>query len=295
MDSTKVGEVQAKYYEACSTADQLQSAIQHAKEEAFSRRLCLKSHGIDTDDYLIPKVWKSGNDSDDALEHRELIKWLAEKVDVSSETVYAVDDERFVGDYRVKMGRMVCWPVRGGKQKLSVPEELRADIVSILVATRMRGCTLDRDVVDFAEHWTLLGAEALVAADAEEGVPAIFLVHNETAKSVVIAEWPCFEVLTKRGLDFTRHFQQRATGSEVKAVAWPCVDSRKTSQPEVDEEPRPVVVCKGDRVEVRYEGQWFPGVVWRVEGNVVSVQCDADRPGLITIVSAVHVRVRPEA
>jgi len=55
--------------------------------------------------------------------------------------------------------------------------------------------------------------------------------------------------------------------------------------------PDKLKVCTGDRVVIKYRGQWFRGVLKRVdvEGNVANVKCDTDMPGVITIVPLASV------
>lgn len=53
--------------------------------------------------------------------------------------------------------------------------------------------------------------------------------------------------------------------------------------------PRPNVNT-GDRVEVKYQGQWLIGVLERVDGDMAKVKCDEDRPWIITVAPLTSVR-----
>jgi len=265
------------------------------------------SCGVEGGTDLIPKVWRAGKTHGDSsnVELKELIRWLSDSVDMSHEILFSVGGEVMVGRHRVYLGRMVNWSLTSGNLRLSVPADLRTDIVRLLTSTRDRGHTNGFEVEQFSEKWTMVGAEALATSTSGESVPAIFLIHQETAKTVVVANWPSTdrEPRPKKAvLSPSSHFKRPAAGDNIEHVAWPVmpVPGRAATvagvpecEAETDDARRPAQVSEGDRVEVRYDGKWFSGVVQRVEGNIANVQCDADEPGLITIVPLLHVRPAP--
>jgi len=53
--------------------------------------------------------------------------------------------------------------------------------------------------------------------------------------------------------------------------------------------PRPRV-SSGDRVEVQYDGQWYIGTLQWVTGDLASVKCDVDAPGVLTMAPVTSVR-----
>jgi len=298
-------ELLRRYEEACQTAAVLDTTLQKAKLEVLSLQCSLTSNNIEEHGTLIPRVWRSGKSPGDSknVEFKELIRWLAEKVDLSQEVVFIVGSEIMVGKYRVGLGRMASWRLTGVGMKLSVPYELRADIMRVLATTRRCGHVNDMEVQEFTDRWTMVAAEALATSKSGVPVPAFFLVHKDTARTLIVADWPAVEAEPpkKRPLvNPTKYFSQPLTGETPHSIVWPMAPTatpsgaRRGACSSTAEAPSaPVQVSEGDRVEVQYDGRWLLGVVQRVEGNVVNVQCDDDRPGLLTIVPLLSVRLAP--
>jgi hypothetical protein len=54
---------------------------------------------------------------------------------------------------------------------------------------------------------------------------------------------------------------------------------------------RPRSMSNGDKVEVKYQGAWFRGVLCALNGEVAHVNCDADEGGVITVAPIDSVRL----
>jgi hypothetical protein len=307
--------LRGSYGKACALAASLERSIQQAQWHALSLRAFLRDAGVHDAASLVPHSLRSGGQPDSSGELRALLEWLAERVNLSDETAYSAEGEWMIGDHCIEWGRMVTWSLAGVSQKLSVPADFRDEVVRLLVSTRTRGGVNETELRKFAMKWTLVGVDVVTNGDT---VPAIFLINEEVSSTVIVADWPVVDQQppSRPSLDLKQHFGRQVShfGPEAKAahiqgVAWPvltsparvpvsmvgpvnvlerCVCVRHVT--EADLRAPPVHVSEGDRVEVKFDGQWFSGVVQRVQGNVAKVQCDADTPGTITIAPLLLVR-----
>eukprot|EP00450_Noctiluca_scintillans_P040501 CAMPEP_0194479128 /NCGR_PEP_ID=MMETSP0253-20130528/2348_1 /TAXON_ID=2966 /ORGANISM="Noctiluca scintillans" /LENGTH=344 /DNA_ID=CAMNT_0039318305 /DNA_START=49 /DNA_END=1083 /DNA_ORIENTATION=+ len=311
--------LRGSYGEACDLAESLERSIQQAQLHALSLRASLWNAGVHDGASLIPGSVRSGGQQDSAAELKTLLEWLAERVNLSEETAYHTEGEWTIGAHCIEWGRMVTWSLTGVSQKLSVPADFRDEVIRLLVSTRTRGKVNDAEVQKFALQWSLLGVDVVTNG---ETVPAIFLINEEVSSTVIVADWPVVEQQPPQrpSLDLQHHFSHHfshfssvETAVNMQGVAWPSVPSpRRMAGPaplpkaspvsvlercvsvrhvtEADLRDPPVHVSEGDRVEVKFDGQWFSGVVQRVHGNVAKVQCDADTLGTITIAPLLLIR-----
>jgi len=258
-------------------------------------------------------------------ELRSLLEWLAEAVDLTRQVTFecgAGGAGVAVGGRRVLLQRMAAMPLGGCEQsrlQLSVPLELQAEITSTLARVRARGGrACETELARVAERWELVGAEMVSAATGQQE-PAIFLVHRDDvsggppeesqkpARAIVVAQWPSVDFAKLAAANsFTpaRHFQKLCAAPSddgppsrsatlrpqllAQAQAHPPMMRGAGAEPGG---PDKLKVCTGDRVVIKYRGQWFRGVLKRVdvEGNVANVKCDTDMPGVITIVPLASV------
>merc|ERR1719506_2073347 len=97
-----------------------------------------------------------------------------------------------VGSKNVNMHRMVAWqlPSRDGL-KLSVPIEMQAELIPLLMEAQAKGKLSDSMLQTFADDWELVNAE--VASSPTSTEPATFLVCSRTLQAMVCARWPLLD------------------------------------------------------------------------------------------------------
>jgi len=214
------------------------------------------------------------------LELRQLMQWLATTIDLSQQVMFDCGTGKElmqVGGKSVNMQRMVAWQlVPSDGLKLSVPVDLQAEVATLLAEAQARGRFSESVFQRFADAWELVSAEVASSVGVVE--PAIFLVHRETSEAIVCARWPVVDfagperVCTMAAFDPAKHF------SMLSALA-------------SADEARPCSTwLTGDRVEVEWEGEWFTGVLQWVHGDVATIKCDVDEPGVTTDASITCVR-----
>jgi len=185
--------MQAQYRKKCDEEAGLRVQLEIARLEVQQIRLRLHASGVKDGESLIPASLKSGGGRKNAetctAEHRSLLEWLAEVVDLSRQTVFHAPGEVHIGEHKVPLGRMVQWHISttaAGSLKLSVPRDLETEITALLSRARRR-ILGNNELWQIREDWELLGAD--VASEGETH-PAIFLVHRTSAQAVVVASWP---------------------------------------------------------------------------------------------------------
>lgn len=304
--------LRTKYETKCLEADALTEQTEKARLEVQSLQQMLKAHGV-KDSSLIPAEVRTGELPWDAIkEMKELLIWLAKRVDITHGVVFNVGAEVKAGSRRIFLGRMVNWNLSdAGGQKLSVPHELRTEIAQLLTQARStEGVEAASD--ELSKKWDMVSAKISTAGSSS--IPAIFLIHNETRQSVVVAAWPPLsgdkepkKPKNRRVFDPARHFGRPVCEeyrgapprpSRPEEAANTTLDTSERAAPSTLERSSGsasvvgLTVAEGDRVEVRYGGQWFTGILQFVDaGNRANVQCDVDIPGLLTIAPLTDVRL----
>lgn len=185
------GPLQVKLDAKTTEAERLRCEIQKAKLETQMLRLQLQVRGV-ADGSLIPADMGTGGKPRAAdmkfSEHKRLVEWLAQNVDLSCKQAYTVPEpEVNVGGHRALLGPMVQWRLNvPGGLNLSVPFELEMELVDILLKTRAE--RLEQDKFEaFADDWLLLTTDLVTDNVA---TPALFLIHNESQKAIVMSAWP---------------------------------------------------------------------------------------------------------
>lgn len=344
-----VAELKAKLEEKAKEAEKLRAEIQRHTLEAFQVRLQLQAAGVASaatnsgigSDLLCPALLRSGAGAGSGIvpgvlpggaasvglqqfELRSLMRWLVDNVDLNRQVVFECgngDGDVLVGGRRVRMHRMASWPMAvpgtagSGPDmlKLSVPFEMQGEIASLLAGVRGRGNFSEVELQRFSEAWEVVGAE-VVSAAAACPEPAIFLVHRETAQTIIVAQWPAVHFhwaaaaahpMAGSFFDPARHFCAPSHRSAADAAGACTADTGvadagatmaagPTASITANDVTRPAV-CIGDRVEVEFEGEWFSGVLQAVDGDLASVKCDVDEPAVITVAPLASVRPAPPA
>mmetsp|Transcript_67786 Transcript_67786/g.126592 ORF Transcript_67786/g.126592 Transcript_67786/m.126592 type:complete len:286 (-) Transcript_67786:153-1010(-) len=226
---------------------------------------------------VVPETVHSGDLAVDAIsEAQGMIRWLAQHVDFSREIYFTVGGEVMADSRRLHLGEMVTWPL-SGERKLTVPRPFRESIKSALLETRALGDVKADHIDTIEDKWEMVSAN--IRTSGGSSVPAVFLIELQaTAQAaMVVAEWPELAF----GQD-ANSFQSTFDAS--KHFARPILE-------ECDAKKAMLELIAGDRVEVQHMGEWFDGVLLRVEDGHANVQCDVDRPGLITIAPLSLVRL----
>mmetsp|Transcript_755 Transcript_755/g.1807 ORF Transcript_755/g.1807 Transcript_755/m.1807 type:complete len:329 (-) Transcript_755:539-1525(-) len=294
-----VSELQLRLAEKCSEAAELGAAILDARLQIQSVHIQLQAVGV-SDQGVVPSKLQAGSGGLDLhqFELRSLLEWLVDGANLAHQVIFECGNgqgEVLVGGRRVLLHRMATWQLaprpgtwklqdNGSGLKLSVPVELQAEIVGLLIAARSRGRVSEEDLRSMSS-WDMIGAE-VVSSTMGAPEPAIFLVHRKTAQAIVIAQWPsvdfaCRGTVGARTLPFdpAQHFG--------RAFAPP---ASEVPEGLASTETRRASVSMGDRVEVEFEGQWFSGVLQWVDGDTANVKCDVDSPGVITFAPLTSVR-----
>jgi len=188
------GDLRVKLQVKNEEAVRIRTEIERAKLEAQMLKLQLQVHGANGDS-LIPETMGTGGKvratamkADlQTSEHKRLIEWLAENCDLTSKQALWIEPEVNVGGHRALLGQMVQWALNGpGGLRLSAPVEVERELVALLMSTH-RGLLGPKQLEDFAENWLLVTTD-LVADNV--ATPALFLIHKESQKAIVVAAWP---------------------------------------------------------------------------------------------------------
>lgn len=278
VDVEAMEELQLDYEERCSEVAELRAELRVAHIEAQKLRLRLQAAGA-RNTSLVPAELRPGPGASGdgrAGDLGGLLKWLAEHVDVTAASagwggglpraaMLGISCNIALGGRPVNLDRVVQWRLDlPGDLRLSVPAALETEIAGLLLAARAACGGGEEEQRRFeaaarqaTDAWEVVATELGRPDALGESQPAVLLAHRDTSEGLLVATWP-----------------------SVKAykVREECIQLRGA------------VASLGDRVEVYYEGEWFLGVVQKIEGDMASVQCDADPPGLMTLAPLVTLR-----
>jgi hypothetical protein len=187
--------LQVKLDAKTTEAERLRCEVQKAKLETQMLRLQLQVRGV-ADGSLIPADMGTGGKPRAAdlkcSEHKRLVEWLAQNVDLSCKQAYNVPEpEVNVGGHRALLGRMIQWRLNvPGGLRLSVPFDSEMELVDVLLKTRAERLELDK-LEAFADDWLLVTTDLVTDNVA---TPALFLIHNQSQKAIVVSAWPSISV-----------------------------------------------------------------------------------------------------
>jgi len=317
---TPDSELEQKLRVKRSELDELQVNLHAIRCQNAHKRVCLQHCG-DTRQSLVPAQLRSGGsivggpgstsiDMGQQLEMRSLLKWVVDNVDLSQQAVFecgghAVDV--VVANRRVVLHCMAAWCLQENDTsnvlegalgrssglnmtKLSVPVDIQADIFNLVSTARVKGDVSDLDAERWTAEWEIIGAE-VVTAGSGLPEPAIFLVRRRDAQAIVIAQWPSIDfarpLIPSRdwahagGFDPWAHFQRLSSSSPFSLV-----------QPAetIPGKEAVAAITVGEKVEVHRDGRWLPGILHEVVGELASVRCDHDLPGVIAVHPLTSVR-----
>lgn len=158
-----------------------------------------------------------------------------------------------------------------------------AEAAAALVAPRKKREAFDaQGEAPCKEALRLLVAQ-MVALAVERGVPVRCIGACEGLASDVSSD-----------VDDSLRVAPQIEAEAVEVVAR-VVDTELPLEPSSDTTVLLHSVAAGDPVEVKWQGQWFTGVLHGVSstGDLVAVRCDVDQPGVITMAPLRNVRRRP--
>jgi len=288
-EHAQVLDLQEKLEKKSSEVVALEAKLDSARIATEELRGFLKIYGAS--ERVVPTNLRTGGlTTDDMTSLRDLLSWLAAHVDTTRENGYSVGGEIDLGnEARAVLGKMACWPLsQSGEQKLSVPQELREEILGLLDGIHKRGdvCS-DLDAQRLAVQWRIV--QASMASPDGQTVPAIFLVNSVSDQACVVAAWPALSRepvnprVSQPAFDPVSFFGQRPVDNGVAA---------DKDEEAVSSSSRRAAVVAGGRVEVKWRGQWYSGIFKSVQDDgMAQVQCDVDTQDLITVAPLSDVRL----
>lgn len=247
MTEMSIDELKARLREKLRQSEHLRAKISQKSLLAKGLKLQLAAIGADTIS-MVPEHICSGPAHDDVAnkaswELKNFLLWLAESVDTSFQVCFegASGDDVMVGGRRISLDRMVAMPLhagpgkRSGQWQLSVPMELRPDVMNLMETVRSRGvASSDNEAAKLTDNWELVSADMQVAASGRHE-PAIFLVRrghpsvragNSAMRAIVVAQWPGvdFDMVAKvHAFKPAQHFERLA----LFPTASPCAPQRE--------------------------------------------------------------------
>lgn len=307
---TLVAELHEQWQEKLREANSIEAEIEEVRQYAQQLRACLKAVGLQ-DESLIPNEMRCGagaKGSQTTVEMERLLKFLADSADDQKKTRFQAEGQMRVGEYTVMLGNMACWSLPGGL-KLNCPVDLEEDLSSLLSRAR-RGIFCEEELLKLTRIWKMLLTEVVHSGSSKA---AIFLLHHETEQAIIISDWPTItfpaasSVKTSTAFSADSHFKSLftkapepawplSTASSSVATADDCLIVSKTLETVPATAQAKQQVATGDRVEVKYQDQWFPGVLQNIREDSGSqcgeVQCDTDAPGVLTYAPLSCIRPR---
>mmetsp|Transcript_21284 Transcript_21284/g.26250 ORF Transcript_21284/g.26250 Transcript_21284/m.26250 type:complete len:299 (-) Transcript_21284:119-1015(-) len=244
--------LQIEYEELCNEALELQAELRAGKIEVQQLQLRLKASNCGSASTpSTASVLPTVLEEPRAQELQHLFKWLADTVDLSDIEIFDVGFEVPIGGRRIHLHRVVQWPLSVAGLQLTAPLEHREPLGNLLASTRSTGKVDTAAVLHFLSGWDLIAGEFAASGAAE---PSVLLSHRDSTQGILVAAWPTREALQV----------SRACSSSLRL---------------------------GERVEVEYDGQMYPGVLHAVDAHgMANIRCDADPPGVMTVtpLSRVH-------
>mmetsp|Transcript_83057 Transcript_83057/g.192946 ORF Transcript_83057/g.192946 Transcript_83057/m.192946 type:complete len:315 (+) Transcript_83057:68-1012(+) len=253
-------ELQLEYEEVCNEVAELTSELRATAIETQQMRMRLQAimRNNKGKDARLGPASLPGSESivleDQRMEEmRNLLRWLADHVDLDRQEVLDVGFEVPIGGRTVQLLRIVQWPLAsafGGQLWLSAPVEHHEGLADLLTKAKAQGLVAPQALRAFVLEWDLVAGE-LLAATHVHAEPSVLLAHRGSARGILVARWPTREALE----------------------AFHALHTAGVEMPRV-----------GDRVEVEYEGRWYAGVLHSVDAaGKAGVKCDVDAPGVITV------------
>lgn len=293
-----VAELNEKWQEKLREASTIETEIEEVRQYAEQLRLYLKAVGLQ-DDSLIPRELRCGagtQGSHVTTEMERLLKFLSDSVSDQRKVRFQAEGQMRVGDHTVLLGHMTSWGLTGGL-KLNCPGNLEEDL-SLLLSRARRGLFNEEELLNMTREWKMLFTEVVHDGSSKA---AIFLLHQETEQAVIISDWPKLDFPQMSTANASNafsphsHFKQLLTsaaqpslGSEASAQADDdCVIISKTLEtvPTASQCTRQPV-APGDRVEVKYQDQWFVGTLVGIKEDSGAlcgeVHCDIDAEDVLT-------------
>jgi hypothetical protein len=240
-------ELRLDFEEKCNDLVECENNLKAAKMEIQELRILLKNQTGERRCSVVPDTMGTGSGvagNPQAEELQRIFHWLADQIVLEEGIQFNPNCDLIMADQHVRLRNIVQWRFKSTDLRLSVPEELAAEVSSLISATKMnRNTVCDAKARAIIDSWLLTTSEPLGGTTSA----VTLLTHRAKGVSCVVANFPL----------------------------------PPPPPPQAVEEYAGVRV--GDIVEVNFEGDWFRGVVKLVENDgIASVQCDADPPGVLT-------------
>jgi hypothetical protein len=268
----KYDDLQLQYEEKCNELVECQQDLKATRMEVEELRILLKAKSGRTSS--IPEVMGTGNagscENPQAEELRRLFVSLADQVVLEQPMHYNANCDLVMAGEFVRMREIVQWCFKDSDLKLTVPQEMAAEITSLVTETKNNpGSMCGAKAKAIIDCWTLTTSPAL----SETTSAVTLLTHRLTGSSCVVANFPTPppEPLSP---------VLAMSMSPALAMAPAPLPPQPMALPPLNPA---ISISVGDVVEVDYEGEWLRGTIKYLDNDdLAHVQCDCDPPGVLT-------------
>jgi len=248
-------ELQLDHEEITNDLVDIQAEIRAAKIEAQELRMRLQTtERKNAPAAKVPDQMQTGAAGNPRAEElRRIFQWLADKAVLEEPRAFNANSDLIMGSQQVHLRNIVQWRLTGDL-RLSVPEELAAEISNMLSAAKADGKFFsEAKATSIINEWVLTTSELL----SETPTGVTLLTHSVSQRSCLVANFP------------------PPPGPPPRQVE--TLDG----------------VTVGDRVEVNFKEQWFTGTVKGIEeSGVAAIHCDVDPPEVM-LKASLHFLRKP--
>jgi hypothetical protein len=256
----KEQELQSKYARKCVELAERQAELRATQVEVQELRKRLNGTEIKNTS-LVPAQVRAGPGmaGSAVTDLQRILVWIAERIVIEDSVSFDACCAIILGDQRIHLQSIVQWRL-DDDLRLSVPEEIASEVRDFFIAAKADSSLFSSAKAKIiVDSWQMTQCE-----DAKTRLT--LLTHKESESNCIVADFPV-----------------PPPPSPKKAIA---------SKMTLRSSNTPLAVKVGDHVEVNFDGQWYAGVVCRIDGTDSYVHCDVDPPEVITK-SPVHMLRRP--
>lgn len=260
--STKLNDLRSKYDLKCAELAKRQADLQAAKIKSEELRQCLEAAETKRTS-LVPVDVRAGLGAASMAETelQRILTWIAEHVVLKNPISFNACCMIVTGDQQIHLSNIVQWRLTG-ELRLSVPEELAAEVSNFLSAAKTNS-----SIFSSAKAKTIVDSWQVTQCEDVKSRMTL-LTHQASQSSCIVANFPVPPLPSPERLIASKlAFESRCSNG-------------------------PLDVSIGDHVEVNFEGEWFAGTVCDIKGGLTYVHCDIDPPDVLTT-APIHMLRRP--
>eukprot|EP00746_Dinoflagellata_sp_MGD_P163056 gnl/MRDRNA2_/MRDRNA2_90906_c0_seq1.p1 gnl/MRDRNA2_/MRDRNA2_90906_c0~~gnl/MRDRNA2_/MRDRNA2_90906_c0_seq1.p1 ORF type:complete len:340 (+),score=63.96 gnl/MRDRNA2_/MRDRNA2_90906_c0_seq1:96-1115(+) len=186
----KLHELQSLYDEKCSQLQDRKHELEAARTEVEELKLLMKTQSAPPSSVVPAKLaaglGAAGGDPR-AEELQRLFSWLADHVVLEEPMEFNAAFDLVTGEQHVHFRNIVQWRLRQSELRLTVPEELGAEIGNLLLAAKR-----DPNTMCEARAKTIIDSWSLTMSEAVSGTLSrvTLLTHRDTGYSCLVANFP---------------------------------------------------------------------------------------------------------